>query len=262
MSRIITLTTDFGTQDHYVSVMKAVILGIAPSARLIDISHDIPPQDIMAGAWVIRNAAFAFPKGSIHLVVIDPGVGTDRKPIALKIKDQFFVGPDNGIFSLITNEYTFKAYKLNKSDYWRKHRSRTFHGRDIFIPVAAHLSEGVNLSEMGDPIKELVSYHWAVPISDKDGVQGWVIHIDRYGNLITNITEQLLEETAGRRKVRVYVGNTIIDHMVNTFGDVQPGEPVAFIGSSGMLEVGINKGNAAEMLGVDKGAQISLVLQK
>jgi S-adenosylmethionine hydrolase len=262
MSRIITLTTDFGTQDHYVSVMKAVMLGITPSSRFIDISHEIPPQDIMAGAWVIRNAAFQFPKGSVHLVVVDPGVGTERHPIALKINDQFFVGPDNGIFSLITNEFKYKAYKLNKPEFWLKERSRTFHGRDVFSPVAAHLSDGVDIKELGEPISDLVSYHWAVPIGDKDGVQGWVIHIDRFGNLITNISERLLEETAGRRKVRVYVGNTIIDHMVNTFGDVEPGEPAAFIGSSGMLEVGINKGNAAQMLGVDKGAQISLVLQK
>ena len=238
------------------------MLGIAPDARFIDVSHHIPPQDIMAGAWVIRNAAFLFPPESIHLVVVDPGVGTDRHPIVLKIEDQYFVGPDNGIFSLLYTEFKYKAYKLNKAEYWRAERSRTFHGRDVFAPVAAHLFNGVDVKKMGDPIKDLVSYHWAVPIGDKDGIQGWVIHIDRFGNLITNISETLLEETAGRRKVRVYLGNTIIDHMVNTFGDVQPGEPAAFIGSSGMLEVGINKGNAAEMLGVDKGAQISLVLQK
>ena len=262
MSQIITLTTDFGTQDHYVSVMKAVMLGIAPTTRFIDISHDIPAQDIMAGAWVIRNAAFEFPKNTIHLVVVDPSVGTDRNPIAIKVKDQYFVGPDNGIFSLITNESSFKAFKLMKTKYWHRKRSRTFHGRDIFSPVAAHISNGVELKELGDPIEQLVRYHWAVPIGDKDGLQGWVIHIDRFGNLITNIPEQLLEDTAGRRKVRIYLGNTIIDHMVNTFGDVEPGEPAAFIGSSGMLEVGINKGNAAEMLGVDKGAQISLVVQK
>lgn len=262
MSRIITLTTDFGTQDHYVSVMKAVMLGITSNARFIDVSHDIPAQDIMAGAWVVRNAAFSFPPGTVHLVVVDPGVGTERNAIALKIEDQYFVGPDNGIFSLLYTDFNYEAVKLNKPDYWLQKRSRTFHGRDIFAPVAAHLSEGVPLDQLGEPITELVSYHWAVPIGDKDGVQGWVIHIDRFGNLITNISESLLEETAGRRKVRVYVGNTIIDHMVNTFGDVEPGEAAAFIGSSGMLEVGINKGNAAEMLGVDKGAQISLVLQK
>ncbi|MCG8373638.1 MAG: SAM-dependent chlorinase/fluorinase [Balneolales bacterium] len=262
MGNIITLTTDFGTQDHYVSVMKAVMLGIAPDVRFIDISHHIPAQDIMAGAWVTRNAAFEFPKGSVHLVVVDPGVGTDRNAMVLQVEGQYFVGPDNGIFSLLYNEFKFKAYKLTKEKFWRKDRSRTFHGRDIFAPVAAHLANGISPKDMGSPIKDLVNYHWAVPIGDKDGLQGWVIHIDRFGNLITNISEQLLEDTAGRRKVRVYVGNTIIDHMVNTFGDVEPGEPAAFIGSSGYLEVGINKGNAAEMLGVDKGAQISLVLQK
>ncbi|MEQ9308274.1 MAG: SAM-dependent chlorinase/fluorinase [Balneolaceae bacterium] len=262
MSKIITFTTDFGLQDHYVSAMKAVILGIVPEARLIDVSHEIPAQDIMAGAWVIRNSAFLYPPESVHLVVVDPGVGTDRNPIVLKIEDQYFVGPDNGIFSLLYKEFKYKAYKLNNSKYWRKDRSRTFHGRDIFAPVAAHISNGVDLKELGEPIKDLVNYHWAVPLGDKDGLQGWVIHIDRFGNLITNISEDLLENTAGRRKVKIYVGNTIIDHLVNTFGDVEPGEPVAFIGSSGMLEVGINKGNAAKMLSVDKGAQISLVLQK
>tara|TARA_Y100001935_G_scaffold239088_1_gene226316 strand:- start:45436 stop:46224 length:789 start_codon:yes stop_codon:yes gene_type:complete len=262
MSQIITLTTDFGQQDHYVSAMKAVMLGIAPDARFVDVSHEIPPQDIMAGAWVIRNSAFLYPKGTVHLVVVDPGVGTDRNPIVVEMDGQYFVGPDNGIFSILYDQYPYKAFKLNKPEYWRDIRSRTFHGRDIFAPVAAHLSTGVAPEKLGDPVSDLVTYHWAVPIGDKDGLQGWIIHIDRFGNLITNISESLLEETAGRRKVRVYIGNTIIDHMVNTFGDVEPGEPAAFIGSSGMLEIGINKGNAARMLSVDKGAQISLVLQK
>ena len=262
MSQIITLTTDFGLQDQYVSSMKAIILGIAPDVRLIDISHDIPAQDIMAGAWVIRNSAFLFPKNTVHLVVVDPGVGTDRHPIVLKINDQYFVGPDNGIFSLFYSEFEFEAIKLNKQKFWRKERSRTFHGRDIFAPVAAHLINGVSLKELGDPIKDLVTYHWAVPIGDKDGLQGWVVHIDRFGNLITNISEALIEDMIGRRKVRIYVGNTMIDHLVNTFGDVEEGDPAAFIGSSGMLEIGINKGNAAKLLSVDKGAQGSLVLQK
>ncbi len=262
MSKIITLTTDFGLQDHYVSAMKAVMLGISPDVRFVDISHEIPPQDIMAGAWVIRNAAFLFPPKSIHLVVVDPGVGTDRNPIVLEVNNQIFVGPDNGIFSLFFEEFNYKAYKLNKPKYWRDVRSRTFHRRDIFSPIAAHIAKGVCLQELGDPISDLVSYHWAVPIGDKDGLQGWVIHIDRFGNLITNISEELIEQTIGRRKVRIYVGNTMIDHLVNTFEDVAPGEPAAFVGSSGMMEIGINRGNAAEMLSVDKGTQISLVLQK
>ena len=262
MSKIITLTTDFGLQDHYVSAMKAVILGVAPEARLIDISHEIPPQDIMAGAWVIRNSAFLFPDHSIHLVVVDPGVGTDRKALILEVNNQYFIGPDNGIFSLLFEEFDYKAYSLNKPIFWRDTPSRTFHGRDIFSPVAAHLANGVAPSKMGDPLRELVSYHWAVPIGDRDGLQGWVIHIDRFGNLITNISEELIEKTIGRRKVRIYVGNTMIDHLVNTFEDVQPGEPAAFVGSSGMMEIGINRGNAAEMLSVDKGTQISLILQR
>ncbi len=262
MSQIITLTSDFGLQDQYVSSMKAVILGITPDVRLIDISHDIPAQDIMAGAWVIRNSALLFPKNTVHLVVVDPGVGTDRNPIVLKIGDQYFVGPDNGIFSLFYDSFNYEAIKLNNDKYWRKERSRTFHGRDIFAPVAAHLINGVSLKELGDPIKDLVTYHWAVPIGDKDGLQGWVVHIDRFGNLITNISESLIEDMIGRRKVRIYIGNTMIDHLVNTFGDVEEGDPAAFIGSSGMLEIGINKGNAAKLLSVDKGAQVSLVLQK
>lgn len=262
MSQIITLTSDFGLQDQYVSAMKAVILGIAPDVRLTDISHDIPAQDIMAGAWVVRNAAFLFPPETVHLVVVDPGVGTKRHPVALKIQDQYFVGPDNGIFSLFFKEFDYKAYKLNNSDYWRNEVSKTFHGRDIFAPVAAHISNGVPLAKLGEPIDELVTYHWAVPIADKDGLQGWVVHIDRYGNLITNISVALIQDHIQKKSVKIYVGNTMLNTIVSTFGDVEEGEPAAFIGSSDMLEIGINKGNAARMLSVDKGAQISIVLQK
>jgi S-adenosylmethionine hydrolase len=262
MSQIITLTTDFGLQDHYVSAMKAVMLGIAPNARFVDISHEIPPQDIMAGAWVVRNTAFLYPPNTVHLVVVDPGVGTSRHPVVLKIKDQYFVGPDNGIFSLFFNEYDYQAYKLNNSTYWREGVSKTFHGRDVFAPVAAHLSNGVELKDLGEPIEELVTYHWAVPIADKDGLQGWVVHIDRFGNLVTNISEELIGDHLKKKNVKIYVGNTMLNKIVNTFGDVEEGEPAAFIGSSGMLEIGINKGNAGRMLSVDKGAQISIVLQK
>lgn len=262
MSQIITLTTDFGLQDYYVSAMKAVMLGLAPDVRLVDVSHDIPPQDIMAGAWVIRNSAFLFPPGTVHLVVVDPGVGTGRHPIALRIKDQFFVGPDNGIFSLFYDEFEVKAYTLDNKEYWREQFSNTFHGRDIFAPVAAHLSKGIPIENLGSPLEDLVTYHWAVPIADKDGIQGWVVHIDRFGNLVTNISRSQLEETVESGDMKIYVGNTMLNKMVTTFGDVEEGEPAAYIGSSGMLEIGINKGNASRMLSVDKGAQISIVLQK
>ncbi len=262
MSQIITLTSDFGLQDHYVSAMKAAMLEVAPEARMIDVSHEIPPQDIMAGAWVIRNAAFMFPEKSVHLVVVDPGVGTSRNPVVVKMNGHYFVGPDNGIFSLLYDEYEYEAVKLTNSEFWRDQRSHTFDGRDIFGPVAAHLSKGVPMSEFGEPIKEMVVYHWAVPIGDKDGLQGWVLHIDRFGNLITNISESLIKEYVGDRKVKVYVGTTVIENIVTTFGDVEEGDSAVFLGSSGMLEIGINKGNAAKLLSVHKGAQISIVLQK
>jgi len=262
MRNVITLTTDFGLQDYYVSAMKAVMLGIAPDVRLVDISHEIPSQDIMAGSWVLQNSATLFPSNTVHLVVVDPGVGTDRNAIALQIEDQYFVGPDNGIFSLLTQERDYEAVRLSNSKYWRKERSNTFHGRDIFAPAAAHLSRGVALEDLGESVDELVTYRWTVPIFDKDGVEGMVIHIDKFGNLITNITESLIEEVVDEKSVKIYIGNTILDEIAVTFGTVPEGEPVAYIGSSGMLEIGINQGNAEEMLGVQKGAQISLILQK
>src|SRR6056297_1390911 len=262
MHQVITLTTDFGVQDHYVGAMKAVLLSISEKARLVDIPHQIPPQDIMAGAWVVRNSAMLFPPNTVHLVVVDPGVGTNRKPIAIKIKDQYLVGPDNGIFSLITDQYDYKGVELTNPDFWRADQSSTFHGRDIFAPVAAHLSNGVKMSELGQPIEKLETYRWAVPISDRDGVQGWVVHIDHFGNLISNIPESMIRDAVGGGDLKIYVGNTIFDTVVNTFGDVPDGEPAAYIGSSGVLEIAINKGDAREMLGVEKGAQISIVVQK
>jgi S-adenosylmethionine hydrolase len=262
MRSVITLTTDFGLQDYYVSAMKAVMLDIAPDARLVDISHEIPSQDIMAGSWILKNSTMLFPSNTVHTVVIDPGVGTERDPIALRINDQYFVGPDNGIFSLLTQEHDFQAVRLTNDKYWRENPSNTFHGRDIFAPVAAHLSSGIDLTELGEPIEDLVTYRWTVPIADKDGLEGMVIHIDKFGNLITNITESLLEDVIGEKDVKIYVGNTILSEIAPTFGAVPEGEPVAYIGSSGMLEVAINQGNAEQMLSVQKGAQISLILQK
>lgn len=258
---IITLTTDFGLQDYYVGALKGVMLNIAPDIRLVDISHEIPPQDIMAGAWVMQNSAPLYPDHTVHLVVVDPGVGTKRKPIALKIKDHYFVGPDNGIFSLLTQNNPFQAVHLTNPDYWQPTQSNTFHGRDIFAPVAAHLSTGVRLNDLGEPLDELETYRWASPIADQDGLEGWIVHIDKFGNLVTNLDAALIDETIGDSDIKIYVGNTILTEIVTTFNNAVGGEPVAYIGSSGKLEVAVNKGDAREMLGIKKGAQISLVLQ-
>lgn len=259
---IITLTSDFGYKDHYVSAMKAVILGIVPYVRFIDISHDIAPQDIMAGAWVIKNSAFLYPPGTVHLAVIDPGVGTGRKPIIAKIKDQFFVGPDNGLFSLAAGDGKYKVYELANTEYRHTTSSETFHGRDIFAPAAAYAASGIELAKFGPPIGELTTYRWAKPISDAEGVQGWVVHIDHYGNLITNIPVSMTADLKDKQDFKIYVGNTILKSIVKTFAEVPDGDPAALIGSSGVLEIVINKGNAAQMMSVIKGAPVSIIYQK
>ncbi len=260
-SPIITLTTDFGSRDYYVSAMKAVILNINRDVRLVDVSHDIAPQDLMAGAWITRNSAFLYPSGTIHLVVIDPGVGTKRKPVALRIKDQLFVGPDNGIFSLIADGQDSEAVELTNTSFWSNSRSNTFHGRDIFAPVAAHLSKGVMLSELGVPLESIVSYRWALPVSDGGGIQGWIMHVDNYGNLITNITQEMLSAMPAKSVMKIYVGSTILQKLSRTFADVDPGEPAALIGSSGNLEIVVNSGNAAQLLGCQKGAPVSVMFR-
>ncbi|TVQ08628.1 MAG: hypothetical protein EA364_15320 [Balneolaceae bacterium] len=258
---IITLTTDFGYKDHYVAALKAVILGINPEARIIDISHGIPPQDIMAGAWVLRNSAFLFPEGTIHVAVVDPGVGSDRRPVAVRMNRHLFVGPDNGLFSLLSGADSAEVYELTDPSYWRETQSNTFHGRDIFSPVAAHLSLGAALGDVGVPSGELLTYRWATAIVDEEGIQGWIVHIDSYGNLITNIPGALIT-AEHNNNLKIYVGTHILKRVSRTFADVSPGEAVAVTGSSGMIEIVINKGDASEMLGVQKGAPVSVIYQK
>lgn len=258
---IITLASDFGMRDYYVSAMKAVILAINRQVRLIDVSHEIPPQDIMAGAWVTKNSAFLYPSGTVHVVVVDPGVGTKRKPVALRIKDQMFVGPDNGLFTLVADQDDYEAFELTNTSFWSNERSNTFHGRDIFAPIAAHLSKGVPLDELGVRIDELVSYRWALPVADNEGIQGWVMHIDHYGNLITNITDEMLNGITSKSPIKIYVGNTILNEIVRTYADVSSGEPAALIGGSKNLEIVVNNGNAEQLLGAHKGAPISVLFR-
>jgi len=257
---IITLTTDFGYQDYYVSAMKAVILGIAPNVRLVDVSHAIPPQDVMAGAWVLKNTAFLYPEQSIHLAVIDPGVGTSRKPIVVRLNNHFFVGPDNGLFSLLGSTDDAEAFEITNPTYMGSPISPTFHGRDIFAHCAAHLANGVAIESFGPPLEQLFTYRWAEPIADKEGIQGWVVHIDAYGNLITNIPGSLLN---GKYEgFKIYAGTSILNKIVQTYGEAEPGDAVAYIGSSDMLEIAVNMGNASELLNITKGAPVSIVYKK
>ncbi len=261
VSAIITLTTDFGTRDAYVGAMKGVILTLCPTARIVDISHAISPQDIMECAFVLRDAAPYFPDGAIHMAVVDPGVGTDRRPVALRCGEHFFTGPDNGIFPLILDGTTPEiCVCLDQPEYWRNTTpSRTFHGRDIFAAVAAHLANGMPIERLGSVIEELAPMKWALPIMDDQGVQGWVVHIDRFGNCITNISREMVEERQANRPVKCFAGNTILEGIQHTYASVETGEPLLQYNSSDLLEVAVNSGNAAELLGIRKGNPVNIL---
>ncbi len=263
MSRIITLTTDFGTKDAYVGAMKGVILSIHPDVRVVDVSHDVSPQDVMEAAYVLRDAAFYFPPDTIHVVVVDPGVGTTRHPVALRTSGHTFVGPDNGIFPLLlSGERPSECVVLDRREYWRTTDiSSTFHGRDVFAPVAAHLSLGVPLRDVGRSLCELKPLHWALPMADDEGVQGWVVHVDRFGNCITNVSRQILDERRAGRPVKCFVGNAILAGISNTYADVDLGEPLIHYNSSDVLEIAVRAGNAAELHGIRKGDPVNLLFR-
>lgn len=263
MSSIITLTTDFGTRDAYVGAVKGVILSINPDVRLVDISHDISPQDVMEAAYVLRDAAFYFPTDSIHLIVVDPGVGTPRRPIAARSSGHLFVAPDNGLIPLILDgKAPDESVVLDRPAYWRTPEpSTTFHGRDIFAPVSAHLSRGVDLSDLGSPAGELAPMHWALPITDEEGIQGWVAHIDRFGNCITNVPRELLESARRGRSVQCFAGTAILSGIATTYAAVEPGEPLMHFNSSELLEIAVNGGNASELLGIRKGTPINILFR-
>jgi S-adenosyl-L-methionine hydrolase (adenosine-forming) len=258
---ILTLTSDFGWRDPYVAAMKAVALSINPGLTLVDVSHEIRPQDVMEAAYVLKGAIRYFPQGTVHLVVVDPGVGTDRRAVGLRIGGQLFVGPDNGLFTLLLNgSAPEEAVQLTNPAYWRvPDPSRTFHGRDVFAPVAAHLTSGRRLTDVGTPLVGLEPLHWALPISDDQGIRGWVVHVDRFGNCITNITRELFEAHRAGRRVKCYVGTTILSGLHGTYSSVVPGEPVALFGSEDTLEVAVNGGNAADLLSIRQGAPVNVV---
>lgn len=264
MSALLTLTTDFGTRDAYVAAMKGVILGIAPAVRLIDVSHEIAPQDVMEAAFVLRSALPFFPPGTVHLVVVDPGVGTARRPVAVRHNDRYFVGPDNGLFPLLLDgEAPDALVTLDRPDVWRAPTlSTTFHGRDLFAPVAAHLAAGRTLAEVGSPLAQLAPLHWALPIADEQGIQGWVVHIDHFGNCITNVSRALFERRRAGRPIKCFAGSAIVDAVDDTYGAVETGEPLLLFNSSDFLEIAVNVGNASELLGIRKGAPVHIVFRE
>lgn len=257
---IITLLTDFGLKDGFAGIMKGVIWGIAPDAHITDITHNISPQSVIEGSLVLAQATLYFPAGTIHVAVVDPGVGTARKPLAAKIGDQYFVGPDNGLFTGVIEaaEAAGKPmvfYHLNHPEFWLPQVSHSFHGRDIFAPVAAHLANGRKLAELGSPMAEPARIMVPRPEPTADGWAGQVLTVDHFGNLLTNITPEQLKQAKG---VVIKVGEVKISGLIQTFGEREPGDLVAMLDSSGVLQVAVVNGNAADQLKAGIGTSVIL----
>jgi S-adenosyl-L-methionine hydrolase (adenosine-forming) len=259
---IITLTTDYGTSDHLVGAMKGVILNIHPEVDIVDITHDVLQHDILDGALAIGQAYKYFPPRTIHVVVVDPGVGTERRPILVAAGQHYLVGPDNGVLSFAYGQAEdLHAWHIVSEHYFLHPVSNTFHGRDIFAPVAAWLSKSWQTSSFGEPITDLVRFNIPKPKASGNILKGAVLRMDRFGNLITNFTpEDAPALFAVDGKFAIRVGNGQIRKLVQTFAQGAAGEAIAFLGSSGYLEIGVNKGSAGKTLGAGRGAEVTVEL--
>jgi S-adenosylmethionine hydrolase len=271
MGAIITLTTDFGLADGYVAAMKGVVLGINPEARLVDICHSIKPQNISQAAFVLSTAYEFFPPRTIHLVVVDPGVGTERRAIIVRTPAADFVTPDNGVLSYVIQQYPAKsadvsgqqlelgsgleAVAITKSQFWRSTVSSTFHGRDIFAPVAAYLSLGLPLTDFGEAITSLTVLPLPQPYQAPDGtLVGHILHIDNFGNLITSIKSSDLPQKV--QAIEVEVGNETISGLNRNYGTGE--RLLALIGSSGRLEISLKEGDASTFLKAAVGDEVKI----
>lgn len=257
MPPIITLTTDFGAGSPYVAAMKGVIFSINPLAQVVDISHTVPHQDIRAGALVLADVCERFPPGTIHVAVVDPGVGSDRRIVYAHVGEQQFIAPDNGLLSRLANRArpsTIRA--LTNRKYWLPNVSATFHGRDIMAPVAAHLSLGVKPEELGPAIDKLELLDWTEARVSAQKIEGTVQSIDSFGNLITNITGAQLSAAPTDQRVSVTCDEHQTQGIFRTYADQPDMTLIALVGSSGQLELAIVGENAAAMLGVRVGTPV------
>ena len=248
---ILTLLTDFGIKDGNVGVMKGVIWGIAPEVQIADLSHSIQPQNVLEASLVLLRAVPYFPDGTVHVVVVDPGVGTARRPMAAQVGTQRFVLPDNGVLSRVLDRagrlgLPVKLVNLTNPDFWLPEVSHVFHGRDIFAPVGAHLANGVPLTQMGESMDDPVRLEIPIPTKIPHGLRGKIIHIDHFGNLSTSIYQEQLGQP---QKVKTRLREVEIEGMVKTFGERPAGELVVLFGSTGNLIISVVNGNAAERLG-------------
>ncbi len=259
---IITITTDFGLEDGYVASMKGVILGICPNARMVDVTHLIPPQDVRAGAFILSCVHADFPPGTIHLAVVDPGVGTKRRALAVRAGEYWFVGPDNGLFALvmetIPKERPRETWSLENPVLWRPTISGTFHGRDIFAPVAAHLARGISPDDLGSPCTPLQpEWNRVAMVEEASELHGEIIYIDHFGNAVSNLHRTRLEAFAPLERWIASTGGKTFGPVVAAYGCTPPGTALSLIGSCGYLEIAVNRGNAAEELNIRIGDGIS-----
>jgi S-adenosylmethionine hydrolase len=255
---ILTLTSDFGLADHYVAVMKGVILTICPQARIVDISHGVGPFEIAEGAYLIAQAYPSFPPKTVHVVVVDPGVGTARRPILLEAAGQYFVGPDNGVLSMIYSREKHKVRLISNDRYFCQPVSRTFHGRDIFSPVAAHLAAGVPPSRMGKLIQDYLRPSFEKP--QRTGKRTWtgrILRIDHFGNIVTNFQAAKFPDL-DRQNFSLSIGPRQVGVMAHNYAECGPDELFLIEGSSGYLEVSVSQGSAAEAIGCETGAPAEL----
>lgn len=256
---VITLTTDFGLSDHYVGTMKGVILRICPGARIVDLSHDVAPYETGEASFVILQAYRYFPRKTVHVGVVDPGVGTSRRPILVEAAGQYFVGPDNGIFSLILAREKHKVRAIAATRYFLNPLSKTFHGRDVFAPVAAHLAKGVAPAKFGKPVEDFLRPPDGNPVrTARRGWTGTVLKVDRFGNMITNFHFDDFARMANG--FEMLAGMTVIRTLASSYQECQPGEPFLIVGSSGYVEISVSQGSAARLLGCGAGAPLELTI--
>jgi S-adenosylmethionine hydrolase len=259
-SGVITLTTDFGFSDHFVGVMKGVILGIAPRARLVDITHNITPFEVNEAAFAIAQAWRYFPKGTIHVVVVDPGVGSERRPLLVEAGGHYFIGPDNGVFSMIYDAGPYKVREITNTKMMRTRVSRTFHGRDVFAPAAAHLARKAPLKKFGRLVSDAVrTAELASTRTARNQWTGRVLKIDHFGNLITNFHVDAFADVK-TQPFELRVGLERIHRLALTYSETELNELFVIAGSSGYLEVVANQGNAAKITGCGTGAPVELEL--
>jgi len=259
MRPIIAFLTDFGTTDHYAGVMKGVVLSIAPDVTVVDVTHDLPPHDIVAASYELAATYKYFPAGTIFVTVVDPGVGSARRGIAIEAGDWKFVAPDNGVLTMVMRETPpKKAVELTERRYARPTISRTFEGRDRFAPAAAWLAKGISITGLGRPAHDLVQLDLPVLEETRESISGAIVRVDRFGNAITNIDRRTFDRLAAGRTVVIEAGGEPVDRIVATYSEIPRGEVCALFGSTDHLELASQAGSAAELRSLAFGTPVTV----